>query len=63
MKMPTWSEMKMSTSTANSFNKAKLPGHFLGGICRGVLLLPAGHGGDGEEQLFTPSDLLPEGSD
>jgi hypothetical protein len=44
----------MLRRTTSSFNKAEVLSHLGGWICNGELLLPAGHGGEGAEQLFTP---------
>jgi hypothetical protein len=50
-----WSEPKMMRRTTISINKAEVPGHLERWICGEELLLSAGHGGEGVEQLFTPS--------
>jgi hypothetical protein len=39
----------MLRRTASSVNNAEIPGHFVGRICGGNLILPTGHGGEGKE--------------
>jgi hypothetical protein len=44
----------MPRRTTSSFNKAEVPGHLERWICGEENLLPASHGGEGAELLFTP---------
>jgi hypothetical protein len=45
-----WSEREALRRSASSINKASIPGHLAKRICRGELLPPASHGGEGVEQ-------------